>query len=139
MREHGNGGDNLSNNDDRKNNKRHHDDKYDRNHDNNHDKNEQGGNASTKKKIPGYGLIGTSLTDRNNNSSSTTKQQQQKHHDYLGPNQKLLQAKRDEIERERQSRLEEAGRGGGRNGGGDGYSREERLKEMERTAKDRLR
>ena len=138
MREHGNGGDNLSNNDDRKNNKRHHDDKYDRNHDNNHDKNEQGGNASTKKKIPGYGLIGTSLTDRNNNNSSTTKQQQ-KHHDYLGPNQKLLQAKRDEIERERQSRLEEAGRGGGRNGGGDGYSREERLKEMERTAKDRLR
>lgn len=65
-------------------------------------------NTNTKKKAEGYGLIGTSLANRNNTSS-----QQQQKHDYLGPNQKLLAAKRDEIEQERRLRLEAAGRTGG--------------------------
>ena len=94
---------------------------------------------SPKKKAEGYGLIGTSLANRNNTSS-----QQQQKHDYLGPNQKLLAAKRDEIEQERRSRLEAAGRSGGGDYDEFGRSRprskEEReraLREMERTARDR--
>ena len=93
---------------------------------------------NTKKKAEGYGLIGTSLANRNNASS------QQQKHDYLGPNQKLLAAKRDEIEQERRLRLEAAGRSGGGDYDEFGRSRprskEEReraLKEMERTARDR--
>jgi hypothetical protein len=85
--------------------------------------------TETKSKTVGkFGLIGTSLSDRDNNP------QGRQNKDYLGPNQKLLAARREEMERERQSRLYE-GRGGGR-------SRDEReraLEEMERDARDRER
>ena len=93
--------------------------------------------------MDGYGLIGT----HNNASASSSHHQQVTKN--LGPNQKLLDAKRNELERERQSRLEQAGvgqrsRGGddhsGRNGGGGYSSREDKehaLKEMERSARDR--
>jgi len=79
--------------------------------------------------------VGTSLSDRKGSS-------QQQEHSYLGPNQKLLAAKREETERERRSRLEQ-GRGGDRRhdcgGRGSREERERALEEMERSARDRDR
>ena len=95
------------------------------------DHNDDKGSKQTETKsktVRKFGLIGTSLSDRDNNP------QGRQNKDYLGPNQKLLAARREEMERERQSRLYE-GRGGGR-------SRDEReraLEEMERDARDRER
>lgn len=87
---------------------------------------------SSKKE--GYGLIGTSLSDAGREKSSTNHDTKQPAS--LGPDSKLLAAKREEVERERQSRFNEARRRGGQNG----CSREDRdraLEQMERNARNR--
>jgi len=98
--------------------------------------NDGGSDAVTKKKAEGYGLIGTSLSDRKHDNAAKPR------HDHLGPNRKLLATRREEVERERQSRLDQGKRAGDDGGGNRHGSREEReraLEEMERSARDRDR
>ena len=88
----------------------------------------------------GFGLIGTSLSNRDNSNTSLLKPSIGKS-DYLGPDQKLLAVKREEVERQRQSRFEQGRKR--RYGDADekrGHSYQDRqraVEEMERNARDR--
>lgn len=89
-------------------------------------------------KKEGYGLIGTSISNKDNTGTKTSIGKS----DYLGPDQKLLAAKRQEIERERQSRFDQGRkrrRGEEDEGGGRSYEERQRaVEEMERNARDRV-
>lgn len=89
-------------------------------------------------KKEGYGLIGTSISNKDSTSTKTSIGKS----DYLGPDQKLLAAKRQEIERERQSRFDQGRkrrRGEEDEGGGRSYEERQRaVEEMERNARDRV-
>jgi len=89
-----------------------------------------GGDSRPKKE--GYGLIGTSLSESNNNSTSSKPSNGSR--DYLGPDQKLREAKREEMERERQSRF---GHGRKRQYRETSEERQMALEEMQRNASER--
>lgn len=85
-------------------------------------------------KQDGYGLIGTALSGKERENSSNSRDAKQP--TSLGPDEHLVAAKRQELEKERQARFDQARRRGGQ----DGRSREAReraLEEMERNAKNR--
>ena len=88
------------------------------------------GNSLPKKE--GYGLIGTSLSNKGNNNSSSKPSSSSG--DYLGPDQKLRDAKREEMERDRQSRFVQ---GRKRQHRGTSQERQMALEEMQRNALDR--
>jgi hypothetical protein len=88
-------------------------------------------------KKEGYGLIGTSISNKDSTSTKTSIGKSD-----LGPDQKLVAAKRQEMERERQSRFDQ-GRKRRRveedEGGGRSYEERQRaVEEMERNARDRV-
>lgn len=80
-----------------------------------------------------YGLIGTSLSNKSNNNKPS-KSSNCSSGDYLGPDQKLREAKRQEVERERQSRF---GQGRKRQHRDTSEERQLALEEMKRNAHDR--
>lgn len=89
--------------------------------------------GNTRPKKEGYGLIGTSLSNKGSNSNNAVKPSSGSG-DYLGPDQKLREAKREEMERERQSRF---GQGRKRRHGETEEERQMALEEMERNARQR--
>ncbi|KAL7509727.1 hypothetical protein ACHAXN_006693 [Cyclotella atomus] len=82
-------------------------------------------------KKEGYGLIGTSLSGNGRNTSSNSAGVNRPAS--LGPDSDRIAAKRREVERERQSKLDQSRRRWDR----DGHSREQALEEFERNARDR--
>jgi hypothetical protein len=85
-------------------------------------------------KKEGYGLIGTSLSNKGNSNKSSLKPNNGSGGDSLGPDQKLREAKREEMERERQSRF---GQGRKRRHRETSEERQIALEEMERNARER--
>lgn len=79
-------------------------------------------------KKEGYGLIGTSLSGNGHDNSSNSADRK---HASLGPDSDLIAAKRREVERERQSKLDQSRRRWDR----DGISRDQALEEFERNAR----
>jgi len=96
--------------------------------------NEQYAPTPNPHKKEGYGLIGTSLTGKTNNEVKIINDGNKKAVS-LGPDQKLLTAKREEAERERQARFDMGRRNG--DGGRSKQDRERALEEMKRNARDR--
>lgn len=88
--------------------------------------------GDSRPKKEGYGLIGTSLSKSNNNSTSSKPSNGSGN--YLGPDQKLREAKREEMEKERQSRF---GHGRKRQYRETSEERQMALEEMQRNARER--